>query len=148
MIRLLFTVLILGFSLSANAFPCFLTLVKDSCWTNYNVTVVVTNAGTGDAIVTATVPKGKSWVRVPFTCQPAQALSFSATFSPVFWQDDTYKTYPSQHNWYLPETVKAGATAWSLTLCYPSEFSEVPLPPDASGNCGCQTDNIPPVKPQ
>lgn len=146
--KILTILLSAGISLSAHAIPCFLTMVKDSCWTNYNLSVKVTDASTGKQITTVTVPQGKSWAREEFDCRPAETLSLVATFAPVFWADDEGKTYAAQHNWKLPETVTKGDTAWNITMCYPKEFSEVPLPPEASGNCQCITDNIPPVKPQ
>lgn len=148
MYKLLSISLGLCISAYAQAFPCFLTMVKDSCWTNYNLTVNVTNATTGKLITTVIVPQGQSWARQQFNCQPADTLSLSATFMPVFWESDTDKTYPAQHNWTFPQTIAAGDTAWNINVCYPAEFSEVPLPPDASGNCACDVKNIPPVKPQ
>ena len=143
-------ILLLGLlcSVQAQAFPCFLTLVKDRCWANYSVSVVATNPGTDKQVVTASVLQGKSWDRQKFDCQPSEGIVFNATFTPVFWASDTGKVYPSKRNWYLPEAIKKGDTAWNLTICYPSEFSGVPLPPDASGNCGCNTDEIPAIKPQ
>ena len=135
-------------SIKAQAFPCFLTMVKDSCWTEYNLTVAVTNGTTGQPITTVIVPEGQSWARQQFTCQPADTISLSATFTPVFWESDKGKTYPARHSWTFPQTVAAGDTAWNINVCYPLEFSEVPLPPQAGGNCKCDIDSIPPVKPQ
>ena len=148
MSKLLIALFSICLAVQAQAFPCFFTLVKDSCWTNYNLSVIVRNASTGKSITTVTVPQGKSWAREQFDCQPAEQISFSATFTPVFWEADIGKIYPSRHDWSLPEAVTAGDTAWNLNICYPSEFAEVPLPPEASSHCGCKTDNIPPVKPQ
>lgn len=135
-------------SFQIQAFPCFLTMVKDNCWANYNLTVVVTNAATGKLITTVIVPQGQSWTRQQFTCQPADTLSLSATFTPVFWENDKGKIYAAQHNWTFPQTIAAGDTAWNINVCYPLEFAEVPLPPEAGSNCKCDMDNIPPVKPQ
>jgi len=142
--------LLLGgfFTLHVHAFPCFLTMVKDSCWTNYTLTVTVTNANTEATVATVIVPQGQSWVRQAFTCQPGDDLSLKATFTPVFWESDEGKVYPALRDWKLPDTVNKGDTAWNITVCYPEAFSEVPLPPDASSNCKCATDNIPPVPPQ
>ncbi len=131
----------------AHAFQCFLTLVKDSCWTNYNVNVVITNASTGKAITDVNVYLGKSWNRVQFECQPGETLSFSASFTPVFWQSDQGKVYPGFHDWTLPLKPAKGETAWNITLCYPEQFSEVPLPPTAGNSCKCNKEDIPPPKP-
>ncbi len=136
------------FSTQLYAFPCFVTLVKNTCWTDYNVTINVTNADTTAPILSATIPQGQSWVRKKFDCQPREALSFSATFTPVIWQNEAKKIYPGGHNWFLPEAVMKDVTAWNLTICFPKEFSEVPLPPTALNNCECKTDDIPPIKPQ
>ncbi len=135
-------------SLQVQAFPCFLTMVKDNCWANYNVTVEVTNATTGKLITTIIVPQGQPWVRQQFVCQPADTISLTATFTPVFWQSDKDKVYAAQHTWTFPQAVAAGDTAWNINVCYPAEFSEVPLPPEAGANCKCDIDSIPPVKPQ
>lgn len=148
MIKILIALLCVCFSISVQAFPCFLTLVKDNCWTNYNVSVGATNATTGKLITTVTVLQGKSWTRQAFDCEPAEAISFVASFSPVFWENDVGKTYAALRDWRLPEAIATGDTAWNITLCYPGQFSEVPLPPDASGTCACKTDDIPPIPPQ
>lgn len=148
MLKLLMMLIGLALSLRLQAFPCFLTLVKDSCWTNYNLSVVVTNVNNEKAMFTVSIPEGQSWSRQKFECQPKDGLSFSATFTPVFWESDADKVYPSQHNWSFPEAIAKGDTAWNMTICYPNEFSGVPLPPDAGGNCKCNTDTIPIIKPQ
>lgn len=146
--KLFVMLLSLSFSMYAQAFPCFLTMMKDSCWTNYNVTVNVTNATTGKLITTVIIPQGQAWARQQFNCQPADTLSLAATFTPVFWESDKGKVYSAQHNWTFPQTIAAGDTAWNINVCYPAEFSEVPLPPDAGGSCACDAKDIPPVKPQ
>ncbi len=135
-------------SLQTWAFPCFVTLVKDSCWIDYNVTVTVMNAQTGKQVASLIAPQSQSWVRQSFTCQPGDSLTFSAIFTPVFWESDKGKVYPGQSNWQLPQEIKKTEAAWNINICYPSEFSEVPLPPEANGSCKCITDNIPPVQPQ
>ena len=133
--------------MQAHAFPCFITMVKDSCWTQYNVQVSI-NSATGKVVATSSIPEGKSWDRQEFSCQPEETLSLNASFTPVFWQADTGKIYASRHNWSLPQEIKKGVTAWNITVCYPRDFAEVPLPPGAGTNCKCVTDTIPPVKPQ
>ncbi len=146
--KMLMMLLGLCFSVQVQAFPCFLTLVKDSCWTNYNLMVSVINGNTGKLVTAASVPQGTSWARQPFDCQPAEGLSFTATFTPAFWESDSGKIYAAKHDWFLPKAIVKGDTAWNITMCYPRDFSEVPLPPDAGGNCKCNTDIIPPIKPQ
>src|ERR1700730_9161796 len=135
--RIVFTGLFALFSMPLHAFPCFLTLVKDTCWTNYNVTVTALRANNGKSLTQVTIPQGKSWARQPFDCEPAEELSFTAVFSPIFWASDKGKTYAVLNSRLLPSTIKKGETAWSLTLCYPADFSGVPLPPDAGEACHC-----------
>ena len=136
------------FTTQLYAFPCFVTLVKDSCWTNYDVSVDVIGTAKGNVITTVLIPKGQSWARGSFSCQPLDGLSYKATFSPVFWKNDTGKVYNAVRDYSLPATIQPGETAWNINICYPADFSEVPLPPTADSNCKCSLDGIPPVKPQ
>lgn len=134
-------------STQIKAFPCYLTLVKDSCWTDYNVTVVVFDVASNASLVSVNIPKGQSWVRQSFTCQPAQSLKYQATFQPAFWESDIGKVYMGMNYWTLPTAVTNNDTAWEVPLCYPAAFSEVPLPPDATANCRCDFTSIPAIKP-
>ncbi len=146
--RVLLTLLGLGFTLQIQAFPCFITLVKDNCWTDYNVTLTLTDARAVKTIATITALQGKTWDRVAFECQPAEAISLKAAFTPVFWEADLGKVYPTRHDWLLPEAIAKGDTAWNIPLCFPADFAEVPLPPNVSGNCKCDMDKVPAIKPQ
>lgn len=141
-------IMILGASLSvqARAFTCYLTMVKDSCWINYNVSVTVTDANNLKKVMTVKVPQGQAWARQKFSCTTRESLLFNAAFTPVFWKADLGKTYPARHNWGLPETMEKGKTAWNITVCFKRDFSEVPFPPDATGDCVCDTKNIPEIK--
>jgi len=127
------------------SFNCYYTLVKDSCWTNYNVSVDVLDVAAGTVITTAIVPAGKSWTRLSFGCQPNQKLMYRAKFSPIFWASDAGKTFEAQNYLSLPAAINPQDTAWDLSSCYPADFSEVPLPPGATGNCQCDFKSIPAV---
>lgn len=129
---------------------CFFTLVKDNCWLDYDVTVNVTDAITSKPVLTITVPKGKkSWERKTFDCQPLQSLDFVAKFSPIFWESDKGKTFKGKRTWTLPVHMEKGDTAWNITVCYPEQFTAIPLPPTAGSNCACDTKAIPePVVPK
>lgn len=129
-----------------HAFTCFVTLIKDSCWTNYNVTATVVDADSGHTLATITVPQGTPWGRGKFACEPKQTLSMSTVFSPIFWQNDQNKVYPGQHDWQLPIAIKKGETAWNIPVCYPEEFAEVPVPPTAGSNCKCNKESVPSLK--
>ncbi|KTD67590.1 periplasmic protein [Legionella santicrucis] len=130
------------------AFTCYYTLVKDNCWTKYNVTVEVIDAATEKVLLTPTVPAGKSWVRETFTCSAAESLMFRARFSPVFWESDKDKTYNSKRFWPMPSAINPGDSAWNVSVCYSSDFAQVPLPPESTGDCKCDFDNIPAIPPK
>jgi len=148
MSRILLLLIGILVSFQIYAFPCFITMVKDSCWTKYNVTVDVFNASSDKPVAKVIIPAGTSWAREEFSCEPQEKLGFRAQFTPVFWEQDAGKTYDAQHYWTLPEKISQDETAWNLTICYPAEFSAVPFPPEGSGNCKCDKASIPPVEPQ
>lgn len=131
------------------AFSCYYNLAKGSCWTNYNLSVDVTDATTSTLLFTIQIPAGKSWAQKEFTCQPAQKLMYQARFTPVFWESDKDKIYTAVRYWFMPGEIKPGDSAWTIPVCFPKEFAEVPYPPDAkSGNCECDFSVIPEVKPK
>ena len=134
--------------IQSHAFVCYVTMVKDNCWTNYNLTVDVTDASSSAVATTIVVPAGQSWGRKQFACNAGQTLALSAQFSPVFWRTDVNKVFPAQRFWRLPDNIESGITGWNVTVCYPKWFADVPMPPGASVNCACNTDNIPPIAPQ
>lgn len=132
--------------LKAHALTCYFTAVKDSCWTNYDVTITVADASNEKKLVSVNIPKGSIWGRESFTCQGQQELKFTAQYMPVFWESERGKVYNALNYWTLPATLAAGDTAWNIQLCYPKQFAEVPLPPDAKGNCECDLTSITPIK--
>jgi hypothetical protein len=141
---------ILGFATSDSswAFDCYYTLAKNDCWTSYSVTVDVIDAETATVLTKVTVPPGTSWVRQAFNCTPGQALTYKATFSPIIWESDKNKIYTPKRFAILPKTIKSGATAWDVAVCFPADFSGVPFPPKAIGNCKCDFDSIPKIAPK
>jgi hypothetical protein len=147
-IKSVITSLCLIFTCPSWAITCYYTLVKDSCWTNYDVSVDVIDAITGGVLTTVKVPKGQQWTRQTFPCQPAQKLMYNASFSPIFWQSDIGKTYAALNYWSLPDAVQPGDSAWNVSVCYPTDFSLVPTPPTATSNCKCDFTDIPGIKPK
>lgn len=129
------------------SYPCFFTFVKDSCWTDYDVNVSVVDASNNKHVVTVSIPKGKSWARKKTRCNGGESFDYAATFSPVFWQSDEGRQFRGKRTWTLPQHMSKGDTAWDITVCYPEQFAEVPLPPTAGANCKCDFQSIPPVKP-
>ncbi|KTD82868.1 hypothetical protein [Legionella waltersii] len=141
--RLLVFPLSLLLSAKTWSIPCYYTLAKDSCWTNYNVTVNVIDDASSTTVLTLSIPKGQTWARGSFECKPAQGLRYVAQFTPVFWQSDVGKTYVSTRTWYMPGKVNTGDKAWTIPICYPADFAQVPLPPTADSSCKCDFTNIP-----
>lgn len=147
LIRLFVSICLMIVSAQSFAFPCFFTLVKDSCWTDYDVKVMVMDATTNKQVIAVEVPKGKSWARQSFSCQPAQRFFYKAAFQPSFWQSEAGKSYMSLRYWSLPGAI-GDDTAWNIPVCYPAAFAEVPFPPTATGNCKCDFSTIPAIQPQ
>jgi len=129
------------------AFTCYLTLAKDNCWTAYDVSVSVIDTSNNQPIAVVTVPKGQSWIRQPFTCQPNQSLLYTATFSPNVWDGTGNAAYPAKKFWTLPVTIRPGQTAWELPVCFADAFSEVPASASATGVCQCNFAEIPVLVP-
>lgn len=145
--QLLSYILMTIFSAHAMAFSCHITIVKDNCWTDYNLTVSVTDASNGNELVKILVPKGESWGRKTFTCDKGQTLAMSAQFDPVFWAEDANKNFLGQRYWKLPDQIENGVSGWNVTVCYPKWFANVPTPPKSTSHCRCNTDNLPALPP-
>jgi hypothetical protein len=132
-------------STQSMAFPCFFTLVKDSCWTDYTVTVNVTDVDTNQTIISVSVPEGQTWVRQPFTCQPSQKIVYTATFEPAIWENSEGVIYKAKRYWALPSTITPKQKAWEVPVCFPAAFAEVPFPPKVIGNCKCDFSSVPAI---
>ncbi|MGC1182370.1 hypothetical protein [Legionella sp.] len=131
------------------AITCYYTLAKDNCWIKYNVTVQVVDTSTDEVLTTVTVPAGKSWARVTFPCKTnGQKLIYKAQFTPPIWESEKGHVYTAKNYWSLPKVVNPGDSAWNVSVCYPSDFSEVPYPPEATGNCKCDFSSIPEIPPK
>lgn len=135
------------FLTQVQAFPCYITMVKDSCWLKYNVTVDIVDVVTDKVVATMSMPEGKSWDRKKMVCQPKQTVSLRATYSPAFWSKDADKIYSGKRYWSFPEEVKKGDAAWNMMLCFSRDIAEVSLPPEASGQCVCDAKGIPAIEP-
>ena len=127
----------------AMAFPCFITIVKDSCWTNYAVTIDALDAVEGNILTTIVVSKGESWSRGRFEAKPRHHFMLRAKFEPAFWKSDVGKTYYTKYYWILPDAVKGKTTALHVSACFSKNFSGVPLPPGADSKCICPEQAIP-----
>ncbi|KTD60646.1 periplasmic protein [Legionella sainthelensi] len=147
-VRILLVVLSLISANSIWAITCYFTLAKDNCWNNYTVTVDVMDAATAKVLTTAVIPPGKSWVRQIFPCTPKEKLIYRAQFSPVIWEREKGQIYYAKNYWSLPNDINSGDSAWNVSVCYPSDFSQIPLPPEATGTCKCDFDSIPIIPPK
>ncbi len=136
------------FASNLYAFPCYVTFVKNNCWTDYNVNLVLTEAITNKNLLNLTVLKGKSWVRGSFECEARQKLKASATFSPLIWETDAGKVYFAKNFIFLPDEIDPSQSAWEVPICYPAAFTGVSLPPTAEGQCTCDFSVIPPIPPK
>jgi hypothetical protein len=146
-LKYLSSLLLAALSSQALAFQCYLTLAKDSCWTNYDVKVKVINADDNAILTTVDVPKGKQWAREAFECKPGLKLMYEASFLPIIWESEKGNIYMALHYWTLPDKVGPNESAWDIPVCFSSAFSAVPFPPDAKGNCKCDFLDIPPIPP-
>ena len=138
--------LMAGYHLSAAAFPCFLTVVKDKCWGDYEVTVNVADALTTTPVAHFILGKGTLWLREQINCSPGQKLSYAASFLPNIWESDKGVVFPGKRFLMLPSQIGAKQVAWELPLCYPDAFTGVPFPPNVSGPCGCDFTTVPPIE--
>ncbi len=129
-----------------HALPCYITIAKDNCWTNYNVNIDIVDTLSVKVIASMSMPEGTPWVRQEIVCQPGQTVQVKATFSPVFWESDVGKVYFGRRYWSFPQQLDAGESALSMTICYANDFAAIPLPPDASGQCACDINSIPAIK--
>jgi hypothetical protein len=129
------------------SFNCYFTLAKDNCWLKYNVTVEVMDALTTKVVTTISIPSGQPWARQAFTCQAAQKFMYHAQFTPVIWESEKGKVYSAKEFWSLPEEIKPGDKAWNVSVCYPKNFAEVPMPPEATNHCTCDFTSIPVIGP-
>lgn len=145
--RILTALLSLGVVCKASAFTCFLTLVKDSCWTSHDVQISLYEVGSKTPLVKGDIPKGKSWSRVQFDCSPGISFNYFVKFEPPIWDNQKGKVFKGKSTWSLPKEIEPGKTAWNITICFPAEFAEVPAPMDQTANCACNVKDIPPVKP-
>src|SRR5680860_214624 len=112
---------------SVQAATCFITLIKDSCWLNYNVTFSTFDAEQDKELATLTIPAASAWARKSFECTLSQRLKFQAQFTPTFWDSGVGKIYNSKTHKTLPAVMKPGERAWHITVYYPRDFSEIPF---------------------
>lgn len=146
--RLLLKVLCMSMFLSANAHAvtCYITMVKASCWKDYDLTVNITDAENGKELGKITVYEGDLWKREKFDCKAGETLALTAKFSPTLWEDDADREYKATRFWKLPKEAGKDAIGWNVTVCYPEWFADVPTPPKSDGDCVCDMQEVPKFK--
>ncbi|MCX7115621.1 MAG: hypothetical protein NTW08_06925 [Gammaproteobacteria bacterium] len=132
----------------AFSFPCYVTVLKDSCWTNYDVQVMVMDGVQKKQLLAVSVPKGQAYQRQKFECSARQELAFNATFQPVIWENEKGMVYPAKQFVFLPEAVNKDDKAWNIPICFSSAFTKVPMPPAATGQCVCDFATVPALTPK
>ncbi len=144
-----FNLAILGMALCPPlfAFPCTFTLVKDTCWKDYDVSIQVFDVMNPKPMLSVIIPKGQNWVRQATECNLSQKLNYSATFTPAIWKGQEATTYHVKRIWTLPEKIAPGDSSWEVRLCFPGDFAKVPFPPTATSQCTCDYKSIPVIPP-
>jgi hypothetical protein len=148
MLKILLASLCLFFSSPIWPFKCYITFAKDSCWTQYDVTIDVIDVDTAKVLTTAEMPVNTAWTRESFNCEASQKLKYQAQFKPTIWKGSEDKKYFSSNLLVLPEAMKPKEKAWAISVCFPKDFAEVPMPPTATSNCACDFSSIPALKPE
>lgn len=138
--------LVLGSCTGASAFTCHFTVVKDSCWTPYDVKVTAADTKDKKVLTTALIPAKKSWARTTFDCSPGQKLEYLANFSPAFWDSEAGKIYRAKQYQSLNAKIDPTDVAWDLKVCFPQDFAEVPFPPQGHKNCKCDFSQVEPLE--
>lgn len=143
-ILLCFALLLINFQ--AHAFRCFITGVKTNCWEEYNVTINVLDAANNNKLTALIIPTGSLWARQEFECEPEQTLKYEATFNPIIWESEKDRVYTGLKFLTLPKKTGAEGEVWNLSICFATQFAEVPLPPEAGQRCECDMSQIPAVE--
>jgi hypothetical protein len=149
LVRLFKTICFMGLislSFQIHAVECYITLIKDQCWKDYQVHLNIIDMSTHTNQLEIDLPKGEMWTRKKFDCQPGQIFNKSASFSPAIWQGDEQKEFASSAKINLPPSAPKEGAIWSIDICFPEGFSKVPTPVKDVGHCGCDKTNIPELK--
>lgn len=144
--KILILLISLGFAANSFAIDCYLTVVKDNCWKNFQVTVKMKDPQTRKVFKTIKVSSKEMWHREKFKCTPNQNIFYAAKFLPIIWEANQDKEYLARRYWRLPATFAKDDKAWNINLCFSKDFTGVPLPPRSSGKCSCDFKSVPPLQ--
>ncbi len=121
------------------AYQCALTVTKDVCWKDYQITVYLKTYANkkNKPKKLFTIGKNKMKVKKKFACHPKQKVAFSVSVSPAIWTGSDKDRYKSKSVWLTPENIEDDAT-WELSLCLSKDFKAVPMPlVEKPQNCHC-----------
>ena len=127
------------------AVQCYITVISAPCWNEYDVSVDILNSANNSLISTVKIPKGAHYGRVNFECKPSQVFAAQATFEPAVWIKDAHKRYNASRFWKLPDNAPQQGAIWSIDICFPTQFGNVPNS-TSSDSCKCSLEDIPAVK--
>lgn len=132
------TAFLLIMTMPAQAFKCYITLMKSECWKKHNVSFrVMDNLTEENILQNIQLNKDKLWVRKEFTCKAAQGLVPKVRFSPHVWESEKNSEFSTKRVWFLPLKIDENVEAWNVPICFPTDFSSVPTLPDAQDECDC-----------
>ncbi len=127
------------------ALQCYITVITAPCWSGYDVSVDILDSSNNTLISTVKIPKGAHYGRVNFECKPAQVFAAQATFEPAVWIQDAHKRYSGSRFWKLPDDAPQQGAIWSIDICYPTQFADLPNSTSAD-SCNCSLEGVPVVK--
>ncbi len=137
---LLYPVLLFPVTLYAQASDntCYLEFVKADCWNNYKVELNLIDALTLKEQQHFNVSMNTQSMKVPFTCSANQQIAFQASFSPTIWENQIDTWYQGSKIYNVPSNIDEDQNIWTVNVCFSTDFTGVPLPPDSSrGSCLC-----------
>ena len=123
---------------AAGGIPCYVQLVKETCYNGYQVTLQVQDGTTQENIGAPVIVDAHSYDKLQqFSCKPNQQVTVQATFTPTIWQNTANTIYHVKRFWTVPTTLPPMSDKWIITLCFAKDFVAVPLPPKGADSCIC-----------
>lgn len=127
------------------ASPCVVTIAKSVCWGDYQVHVELLDRINNQLLADTVLEKNQYWTRVTFDCKPLQVIKARAAFTPAIFKNDEGRFFMAKRFWAFPQSAPTPGSEWTFNICFDQEFSNLPMPLKANGNCACDFSKIPPV---
>lgn len=133
-------IVLLGFSSSlvARPFDCDIRLTKSNCWYDREVRVQVINGANLEVETMHTISADKKYLVIPLNCNKVHRFTLKAAFDPPIWDDDKGRWFNSQRMWVVPNFIPVEQKQWVAEVCFPDDFSGVPLPLEDFTQCECK----------